>query len=124
MPSTVHANSRSVVHKGSKDVHLVTPDVCLTPPIPLPIPYPNIGLSADTTNGATSVLVEGQMPMVQSAFYPKTSGDEAGVKGGVISGTVMGKAEVLLCSFDVLIEGQGVFRVGDPMFHNNKNAVG
>lgn len=124
MPSTVTANSRSVVHKGSNDVHIVAPDVCLTPPIPLPIPYPNVGMSADTTNGARTVQVEGQMPMVKSAIYNKTTGDAAGAKGGVVSGTVAGIAEVLLASFDVTFEGNGVFRVGDPMFHNNKNAAG
>lgn len=124
MPSTVYANSRSVVHKGSNDPHLVTPDVCKTPPIPLPIPYPNLGMSTDTTNGAVTVTVEGQMPMVKSAIYAKTSGDEAGAAGGALSGTQMGEAEFMMYSFDVTFEGKNVCRVGDPMFHNKKNAVG
>lgn len=126
MPSTVSANSRSVVHKGSNDPHIVAPDVCKTPavPSPVPIPYPNLGMSTDTSNGAVTVTVEGQMPMVQSAIYTRTSGDNAGSVGGVLSGTVMGVAEFMLYSFDVTFEGKGVCRVGDPMFHNNKNAVG
>lgn len=124
MPSTVSANARTVVHKGSGDQHLVFPDVCKTPPIPLPIPYPNLGVSADTTLGAITVTVEGQMPMVKSAKYPKTSCDEAGVDNGVVGGAVMGEAEFMLYSFDVTFEGQNVCRVGDPMFHNKKNAVG
>lgn len=124
MPSTVSANARTVVHKGSGDPHLVFPDVCLTPPIPLPIPYPNLGLSADTSGGPVTVTVEGQMPMVKAAKYVKTSGDEAGSGGGVLSGTKLGEAEFLLYSFDIKLEGRNVCRVGDPMFHNNKNTAG
>jgi len=126
MPSNVQANGRSIVHKGSGDVHVVFPDVCKTPavPSPVPIPYPNVGVSADTLGGSVTVAVEGQMAMLKSATYVKTSGDEPGVGGGVISGTNMAEAEFMLYSFDVTFEGRGVCRVGDPMFHNKKNAIG
>ena len=73
MPSTVSANARTVVHKGSGDPHLVFPDVCKTPPIPLPIPYPNLGVSADTTLGAITVTVA---PLMASRFtYPGSTCD-------------------------------------------------
>ncbi len=126
MPSAVSANSRSVVHKGSADQNLVFPDVCKTPaaPSPVPIPYPNLGMSSDTTGGPATVTIEGQMPMVKSAKYPKTSADEPGTVGGVISGVNIGEAEFMLYSFDVKIEGKNVCRIGDAMFHNKKNAVG
>lgn len=126
MPSTVRANARSIVHRGSNDPHLVYPDVCKTPPPPkgAPVPYPNLGLSSDTTAGAITVSVEGNMPMVKSALYSKTSGDEAGVLGGVVSKTLKAEAEFMLYSFDVKFEGRNVCRVGDPMFHNHKNTAG
>jgi hypothetical protein len=81
-------------------------------------------MSADTALGAITVTVEGQMPMVKSAKYLKTSCDEPGVDGGVVSGTFIGEAEFMLYSFDVTFEGKNVCRVGDPMFHNKKNALG
>jgi hypothetical protein len=126
MPSTVYANMRSVVHKGSMDVHMVFPDVCKTPSPggPVPIPYPNMGISTDTVQGPTSVKVEGQMPMVKSAKYMNTSCDEPGTVGGVVSGVNMGECEFMLYSFNVKFEGRNVCRVGDMVFHNKKNIVG
>lgn len=54
MPSTVFANMRGVVHKGSGGMNMVMPDVCKTPAPPagpIPIPYPNIGQASDTSDG-------------------------------------------------------------------------
>ena len=126
MSCTVFANSRGVVHKGSGGQSPVFPDVCKTPTPggPVPIPYPNIGKSADTTGGPSSVKADGQMPMVKGAKYAMTSGDEAGSVGGVMSGKIKGEAEFMLYSFNVEMEGQGVCRVGDPLFQNKKNIMG
>lgn len=126
MPSTVYANMRSVVHKGSMDLHIVSPDVCKTPSSggPVPIPYPNLGQSADTVQGPTTVKVEGQMPMVKSAKYIKSSCDEPGTLGGVISGANMSECEFMIYSFNVKFEGRNVCRVGDMIFHNKKNIFG
>jgi hypothetical protein len=126
MPCTVFANGRGIAHKGSGGLSTVFPDVCKTPTPggPIPIPYPNIGKSADTSLGPTTVTTDGQMPMVKGAKYSMTTGDEAGSVGGVISNTVKGPAEFLMYSFDVKFEGKNVCRLGDPMFHNNKNIVG
>jgi len=54
----------------------------------------------------------------------ETSGDEAGSAGGVLSGVVGGEAEFSMYSFDVKFEGRNVCRLGDPLLHNKKNAVG
>ncbi len=126
MPSTKLVNSRPVVHKLSGDVHTVFPDVCKTPSPsgPVPLPYPNVGLSLMTTGGPKKVKVEGQMPMVKGAKYSTTSGDEAGSTGGVVSGKIKGEAEFTLYSFDVKFEGKNACRTGDMMTHNAKNAAG
>jgi hypothetical protein len=126
MAQTTFANSRGIVHKGSNGMSVVFPDVCLTPSPggPVPIPYPNIGMSSDTSQGPTTVKVDGMMPMVKGAKYVKSSGDEAGVAGGVLSGVNMSFCEFLLYSFDVKFEGKNVCRLGDPLWHNNKNIVG
>lgn len=126
MPCTVFANSRGVVHKGSGGQSPVFPDVCKTPTPagPVPIPYPNIGMSSNTSGGPSAVKSDGQMPMVKGAKYTMTSGDEAGSAGGVMSGCIKGEAEFMMYSFDVKFEGKNVCRLGDPLFQNKKNIMG
>lgn len=124
---TVHANCRGIAHKGSGGMSTVFPDVCKTPTPggPVPIPYPNIGMSSDTSGGPTKVKTDGKMPMVKGAKYSMTSGDEAGnAGGGVVSNKFKSEAEFMMYSFDVMFEGKNVCRLGDPLFHNTKNIMG
>lgn len=126
MAKTTFVNTRGVVHKGSGSTSTVFPDVCLTPvgkPI-VPIPYANLGQAADTTKGPKSVTVDGEMPMVKEALYSKSSGDEAGTRKGVVSGTHKDVCEFMMYSFDVKFEGRNVCRLDDPLFHNKKNIMG
>src|SRR5882762_7507893 len=106
--ATVFANRRGVSHKGSGGMSMAFPDVCKTPTPagPIPIPYPNIGQSADTSGGPTTVKTDGEMPMVKGAKYMKSSGDEAGTAGGVMSSVNMNECEFLLYSFDIKFEGK------------------
>lgn len=126
MAQTTFANGRGIAHQGSGGKSLVFPDVCLTPtgPSVVPIPYPNLGQSANTTDGPLSVKTDGCMPMVKEALYSKSTGDEAGVRKGVVSGTHKGVCEFMMYSFDVKFEGRNVCRLGDPLFHNKKNIMG
>jgi hypothetical protein len=128
MGQTTFANFKGIAHKGSGGLSMVFPDVCKTPappaPSPIPIPYPNIGKASDTSQGPTSVTTDGQMPMVKGAKYMKSSGDEAGVAGGIISSVNMSECEFMLYSFDVKFEGNNVCRMSDPLFHNKKNIMG
>jgi hypothetical protein len=126
MPCTVFVNSRGVVHKGSGGMSIVFPDVCKTPSPagPIPIPYPNIGMASDTTSGPSKVTVDGEMPMVKGAKYSKSSGDEPGTAGGVVSGVNRDECEFMMYSFDVKFEDKNVCRLGDPLFHNKKNIMG
>ena len=104
----------------------IFPDVCKTPTPagPIPIPYPNIGKAADTSSGPTSVKTDGQMPMTKDAKYMMSTGDEAGSATGVMSSKIKGTCEFMMQSFDVKFEGKGVCRLGDPLFHNDKNGMG
>ncbi len=126
MPSTVCVNMRGLVHKGSGGMSIAFPDVCKTPTPagPIPIPYPNIGMASDTSGGPTSVKADGQMVMVKGAKYMMSTGDEAGSVGGVMSGVIKGECEFMMYSFDVKIDGKNACRMGDPLFHNKKNAMG
>lgn len=126
MSQTTFANGRGIAHKGSGGQSTVFPDTCLTPVgnAVVPIPYPNTGQSKDTIEGPTSVTVDGQMPMVKGAKYSKSSGDEAGTRKGVASGTHKDVCEFMNYSFDVKFEGRNTCRLGDPLFHNKKNILG
>ncbi len=121
-----YSNKRGIAHGGSGGVSVVFPDVCKTPSPggPVPIPYPNVGRSSDTTAGPRSVKIEGKMPMVKGAKYRMTTGDEAGSVGGVMSNCIKGVCEFMMYSFDIKIEGKNVCRLGDPLFHNKKNIMG
>jgi hypothetical protein len=126
MPTTVH-NITGFAHKGSSGMSLVFPDVCKTPAPPLgpiPIPYPNLGKSADAVQGTTKVKADGQMIMVKGAKYMMSTGDEPGSAGGIISGVFKQECEYLMYSFNVMLEGKNVCRMGDPLWHNKKNICG
>ncbi len=126
MVQTTFANTRGIVHKDCGGLSPVFPDVCLTPTPggPVPIPYPNIGKASDTSKGPKSVKTDKKMPMVKGAVYSKSTGDEAGTTGGVISGKTKGECEFKMYSFDVKFEGKNVCRLGDPLWHNKKNIMG
>jgi len=123
MPVTVGVNSLSVVHAQSGGVSLAFPDVCNTPsPVgPVPIPYPNVALSSDTAQGSKQVTCDGNPICLADSTFAVSTGDEAGSAGGVVSGVIKGKAEFVLYSFDVKVEGKNVPRALDLMLHNQKN---
>jgi len=124
--ATVYANCRGVAHKGSSGQSPIFPDVCKTPTPagPVPIPYPNIGMSSNTSSGPTTVKCDGQMPMTKDAKYMMSTGDEAGSAMGVMSSKIKGACEYMLYSFDVKFDGKNVCRMGDSLFHNEKNGMG
>jgi uncharacterized Zn-binding protein involved in type VI secretion len=123
VPATVNVNSRTVVHAASDGVLIAFPDVCQapTPAGPIPLPLPSIALSSDAAEGSREVKMDGQSIMVQGSAFSQSTGDEAGSIGGILSGTTRGKAEFILYSFDVKVEGKNVCRLGDLMVSNNKN---
>ena len=126
MAQTTFANGRGIAHQGSGGMSMVFPDVCKTQvgSAVVPIPYPNIGKSSDTSKGPKSVKTDGKMPMVKKAIYKQSTGDEAGSQKGIISGKTKGECEFMMYSFDVKFEGKNVCRMGGPLFHNKKNIMG
>jgi hypothetical protein len=120
MPATTNVNERSVIHAQSGGVASAFPDTCSTPSPagPVPVPYPNVALSTDTAKGSREVAVDGNPVMLEGSCFALSSGDEAGSLGGVVSGCVKGRAELVLYSFDVKFEGKGVGRLGDLMLQN------
>jgi uncharacterized Zn-binding protein involved in type VI secretion len=125
MPATVNVNERTVVHAASDGVATAFPDVCKTPAPPappVPIPYPNVAMSTDTDLGSADVKMDGNPIMLEGSNFKMSTGDEAGVNGGVVSGQIKAKAEFVNFSFDVTVEGKPVPRLGDMMVQNKGSA--
>jgi hypothetical protein len=120
VPATVNANKLSVTHAGSSGINTIFPDVCKTPTPggPVPIPYPNIAQSSDTADGSSTLKADGNPIMLKGSNYRMSTGDEAGSAMGIVSNKIKGKAEPLLYSFDVKVDGKNVFRLTDMMFQN------
>lgn len=105
-------------------INICAPDVCLTPPVPLPIPYVNVGQHAVAVSTSTVVMFGGMFAINTGSNLPVTQGDEAGTVGGVISGTVMSTGYFITGSPIVMIQGLPAVRVTSMATGNNSNAVG
>ncbi|MDD6182021.1 MAG: DUF4150 domain-containing protein [Desulfovibrionaceae bacterium] len=104
------------------------PDVCQTPatPSPVPVPYVNQFDAADVTPSTASrkVFLAGAGALTVKSKAPRSSGDEAGVNGGVVSGRNMGQGEFISGSMKVMIEGQKAVMQSSQTKHNNGNTIG
>ena len=108
---------------------MAVPDTCLTPAPPappVPIPYPNMAMLNLATGFVVKVMVGGMPALNMQSMVSITSGDEAGVSGGVASGTFIGPAKFLKGSSKVMFGGQPSVRVTDTTGHNgaSPNAPG
>jgi hypothetical protein len=84
-------------------------------------------MSSDASDTATTVQADGAKIMLKKSVFSKSTGDEAGSVGGVVSNCTRGKAQFIAYSFDVKAEGQNVPRHFDMMKHNGSgsyNGVG
>jgi hypothetical protein len=126
MPATVNVNMMTVVHAGSAGVSPAFPDVCKTPTPagPVPIPYPNVAQSSDTADGSSTVKVDGNPIMLKESNFKMSTGDEAGSAMNVVSNKIKGKAEPMLYSMDVKVDGKNVFRLTDMMLQNCGSSPG
>jgi hypothetical protein len=129
MSVTINVNGLSLAHKGSDGIAVATlPDICKTPSpsggTPVPVPYPNIAVSADLSKGTTTVTADGgNMIAIQGSELSRSTGDEPGTAGGVTSSTNMKEATWLSYSFDVTFEGKGACRLTDKLMMNHANTV-
>ena len=129
MANNVFANGRELSCKsGAGKTIAEFPDVCFTPPenpaTPpgVPLPYPNFGMSSDTTSGSKSVKISKKEVMIKNkSYFKKSTGDEAGcaAKKGVISSKNKGKVYFTSWSPDVKIEGENAVRHLDVTTHNH-----
>lgn len=125
MALTININNLTLCHKASGGIATATlPDVCKTPPGPVPVPYPNVAFSKDLRKGTKAVKVDGgHMAANNGSEFAISTGDEAGTVGGVKSGTFKKEATWLSYSMDVKMEGKNACRLADKMLMNHGNTV-
>jgi uncharacterized Zn-binding protein involved in type VI secretion len=134
MSNKVFANGNEISCKSGAGKSICAfPDVCFTPPLTpatppgVPIPYPNTGMTTDTSSGSKTVQISGKEVMLKnSSFFSTSTGDEAGSapKKNVITSKIKGKCYFKAWSMDVKIEGKNVVRHLDMMTHNHASDPG
>lgn len=122
MTATVAADARTLVHAASNGLTIAFPDPCKTPAaLGAPLPYPNLARSADAAKTAKRTTADGKPVCTKGSELSTSTGDEPGSGGGVVSGTIRGRAHPVSASGDVRVEGAGALRAFDLLLHNNRN---
>jgi Toxin PAAR-like domain len=123
---TVFVNGQSVVHRGSGG-KVVTVSINLTGEEYVPIAYQNIAYSQDARNTASGFYCNADPICHQASYFSTSYGDEAGDKGGILSGTVNGIAEFVTAwpscqlSSRMYLNHHPVVTAGDLMVSNHRN---
>lgn len=130
MGHKVYANGCEIAAKVADGKSAAAfPDVCFSPPTPpatgVPVPYANTCYAKDITNGSTSVFIGGKMiALADESYFKNSIGDASATKGlkkGIVSGNVDGRAFFVKWSPNVKVEGFGVPRHLDTVTHNHSN---
>ena len=100
------------------------PDVCLTPPVAAPIPYPNLAMGPITVPAVYNVLLCCAPAHNLFSTVPMTLGDQPGVMLGVASGLVMGPSRRLTGAFTCIVGGAPLTRMTSFGLQNNTNCPG
>ena len=104
---------------------VAVPDVCKTPagPAVALVPYSNTA-QLNQTNMATAaqtVFLVGKNAVTENSEITRSSGDEAGSIGGVVSSMNQGPCKFKLGSSIVFIEGYAAAYCGSMIGHNGNN---
>jgi hypothetical protein len=104
---------------------MAMPDVCKVPAPPappVPTPFPNTGMLNQATNASMKVKICGKQTITIKSKIPKSTGDEAGVAGGMVSGMNMGPVSFKKGIAKVKVEGSPVVSLTSMTAHNGTNA--
>ncbi len=105
-------------------VDLGFPDVCMTPPAAIPIPYPNVALGPMTVPAVYNVLMFCAPAHNMFSTVVMTNGDNTGVMLGVASGMVMGPSRRLTAAFTCIVGGAPLTRLTSLGIQNSTNCPG
>ncbi|MCX5590758.1 DUF4150 domain-containing protein [Alcaligenes endophyticus] len=100
------------------------PDVCLTPPALVPIPYPDIALGPTAIPVCFNILHCFAPVHNLMTITPITNGDNPGIATGVISHTVMGPSSPRTGAFTCLNRFAPTTRLTSINTQNAINTVG
>ena len=106
-------------------VCVAMPNTCLVPGpqgSPVLTPLPNIAQVAAATGTVSKVLIKNKETVIKGWKIPNSSGDEAGVLGGVVSGVNMGTATTKVASSKVMVAGKRVVFATALVAHNGAPA--
>lgn len=106
---------------------MAMPDVCKVPAppaAPIPMPFPNIGMTPNANPVTQKILIAGSPALTKASKLSPTQGDEAGASGGVVSGKIMGEVEFVMGSTKVNFEGNPSVFMGNSTKQNQGNAAG
>ncbi|AIO70538.1 hypothetical protein DM82_4630 [Burkholderia oklahomensis] len=99
-------------------------DVCKTPPLAIPVSYPNIANKPEAVPNVPNIIYAGGPVHNLNTIIPVTHSDEPGSMGGVASGTVSGPSRHVKGSGKVMIQGAPQTRLTDTNLPNNQNTAG
>jgi carboxyl-terminal processing protease len=105
---------------------VASPDVCLTPlgPVPVPVPYTNVAYTAAAVGFSTVVVLSGGNALHLGTVLAMSTGDEPGVVGGVLSGTTRGLANFTAGCPKVFFEGLPAIGLTSTGLSNQGNVPG
>ncbi|WP_416821371.1 PAAR-like domain-containing protein, partial [Cronobacter sakazakii] len=106
---------------GKYKLVCLAPDMCFTPGIQPPVPYP-VTATLEPSKSTVDSVNFGRNPafVYNQSFVPTTIGDAAGRNKGVVSGTVEGDCWSLEHSPDTNVGGRPLNRVQDTFAMNGK----
>ncbi len=106
---------------------MAAPNVCKTPSPagpPIPVPYPNMAMLSDAKGSTCSEKVKfvNKPVVTEASEIGRSSADEAGTAGGVISSKNMGEAKLKKGSAKVIVEGNAAGYQTTVVGQNGTNA--
>lgn len=99
--------------EGTNIIYCVAPDVCLTPPQPVPVPYMSISFFNTASRVSRSVRDNGRKDFQLNSRPTKTTGHEPGSQKGVKSGGHVSHSLTVKGVGSVYSEGFAEVRDGD-----------
>ena len=121
MPLISNKKLVASISSGHTLVSMGPNDICKTPvpPAVVPLPYPNVSMTATPGPGYTSkTFVTGTPMYTKNSKTALSNGDQPGVAMGIISNKIMGMAKAVMSSNDVKAESGGVVRTLDNTVSN------
>ena len=100
------------------------PDVCKTPPVAAPIPYPNIATGMMGVPAAYTILILCAPAHNLATTIPLSNGDNIGVMLGAVSQTVMFSVRHVTAAFTCLFTCMPATRMTSVTVSNTMNTPG